>query len=294
MKTLKDKFGEFKKPKGYLESVANFSDYKSNGVVTVVRGDDLPYLQTKSFLDFSLPLFELEHVPFLTYCSNCKGIDLSNNFLVQFSSSHFELLKLKHLIIDNNFLQSVYLSNLPNLVSLSLKGNRLTQINDVTGLLKLVRLELSGNQIKNFKNIGELISLRYLDLSNNDISLSFQEMSDKILVHMKKLKNLKCLILSDNPITNFPDYRDFIIHELPQLKYLDNSEISKKQRMNAGKKAKSGKLFENHLTTNEEESSSNLSERRSVILRSTISVELSIADEMAESIEKIFRLWIIR
>ena len=53
--------------------------------------------------------------------------------------------------------------------------------------------------------------------------------------HLKSLPNLKVLWLWDNPLSNHPHYRLYIIKMLPKLQKLDNAAVSPEERSAAKK-----------------------------------------------------------
>ena len=55
---------------------------------------------------------------------------------------------------------------------------------------------------------------------------------DEIL-HLRNLKNLQVLWLSENPIAKNPNYRMFCIKNLPNLIKLDDQNITREERMMA-------------------------------------------------------------
>ena len=52
----------------------------------------------------------------------------------------------------------------------------------------------------------------------------------KEILHLRKLKNLQVLWLSENPVTKHPNYRLFCIKNLPNLIKLDDKNISREER----------------------------------------------------------------
>ena len=73
-------------------------------------------------------------------------------------------------------------------------------------------LTLNTCEIKSLANFPKLTNLVHLELSNNDIC-------SKELVHLKCLKGLQSLILSNNNITKIEDLK--VLGELPELIQLD-------------------------------------------------------------------------
>ena len=73
-----------------------------------------------------------------------------------------------------------------------------------------------------------LKSLRLLDLARNDIDLSLYEIYHQLIVPLKEIPKLQFLSLKSNPIeVKFPNFRYFVISELPRLEYYNYSKITK-------------------------------------------------------------------
>lgn len=52
----------------------------------------------------------------------------------------------------------------------------------------------------------------------------------KEILHLRKLKNLQVLWLSENPVTKNPNYRLFCVKNLPNLIKLDDKNITREER----------------------------------------------------------------
>ncbi len=92
--------------------------------------------------------------------------------------------------------------------SLSLKNSTLGDgvLSDVVKLYSLTSLTLSGDRLTNVTPLSSLGGLVFLDLSNNSVS---------DLHPLSNLRELKTLYLDNNPITDFSP-----LYELPQLEML--------------------------------------------------------------------------
>lgn len=55
----------------------------------------------------------------------------------------------------------------------------------------------------------------------------------KEILHLRKLKNLQVLWLSENPVAKHPQYRLFCVKNLPNLIKLDDKNISPEERERA-------------------------------------------------------------
>lgn len=107
-----------------------------------------------------------------------------------------------------------------------LSDNNIKKLENLPLLPRLKCLLLSNNRIyKVAPNLEESIpSLERLILTNNYI----QELGDVDV--LSTLKNLKVLSLLNNPITDKPHYRYYVIYKLPNLKLLDFSKIKRIER----------------------------------------------------------------
>ncbi len=91
-------------------------------------------------------------------------------------------------------------------------------VEDISILTKFPNLEtlcLSCNNISDLSHIQNCHALKELYLRNNKIK------DLKQLMHLKSLNNLRILSINDNPITQIENYRYFVEKNLPQIKNLD-------------------------------------------------------------------------
>lgn len=110
---------------------------------------------------------------------------------------------------------------------LLLQNNLIPKIENLHKLKKLEYLNLAINNVEKIENLDQLESLQKLDLTLNFIG-DLQSISN-----LQGLYNLENLILTGNPCTDFPYYRDYVITMLPQLKTLDGDEIERCDRITA-------------------------------------------------------------
>lgn len=82
---------------------------------------------------------------------------------------------------------------------------------------------MAGDLDKKLPNLTEI------SLVNNDVR-SFSDIK-----RLEKCKKLKILSLTRNPVVLQPHYRQFVVHTLPNLKFLDFSRIRDKERKEAKK-----------------------------------------------------------
>jgi Leucine-rich repeat (LRR) protein len=94
-------------------------------------------------------------------------------------------------------------------------------------VLKSGLIEIGENS-GGFENLGQAKALRLIDLQNNNLDLSMKELYQQILIPLADLPKLQYLYLANNPVESIiPNYRLFVIHELPKLEYLDDIRITK-------------------------------------------------------------------
>lgn len=108
---------------------------------------------------------------------------------------------------------------------LLLQNNLITKIENLHKLKHLDYLNLAINNIERIENLERCESLAKLDLTLNFIGelTSIENLRDNI--------NLRKLILTGNPCTDFEGYREYVITVLPQLKQLDCDDIKRSERL---------------------------------------------------------------
>jgi len=245
-------------------------------IIVTLPHKETKLLKNKKVIDFSHSKYRLEDVGFLRTCTEVKELDLSMNNLSNFSAQNFNLVKLKHLALDDNMINSCRVKGLKNLVSLSLRNNRLRGLDDMTDLLKLVYLDLSGNNLTRFVELSKLKALRVLDLSENKIDMKLGEFKSVILVHLKTLAKLNYLSFFGNPIAkSIPHFLNYLIYEISSLKCYDWESIKRDDR-NETKRLVEEKIWDQIL---EQEKTP----RRNVILEQTRNQKMlsSRSDSMA-------------
>ncbi|XP_055682678.1 protein tilB isoform X2 [Lutzomyia longipalpis] len=112
---------------------------------------------------------------------------------------------------------------------LLLQSNLISKIENLWKLKKLEYLNLAINNIEIIENLEKLESLQKLDLTLNFIGdlTSVESLRDNY--------NLRELILTGNPCTDYPGYREFVVTVLPQLTQLDCTDITRTERILAAK-----------------------------------------------------------
>lgn len=134
--------------------------------------------------------------------------------------------EIKELNLDNCHSSSVVglTEDFVNLETLSLINVGLTSLKGFPKLPNLRRLELSDNRISGGLNLlSGSPKLTYLNLSGNKIE------DIRTLEPLKEFKNLKVLDLFNCGVTSVENYRQEVFDLLPNLKYLDGSDINDKE-----------------------------------------------------------------
>ncbi|XP_041848393.1 protein tilB homolog isoform X2 [Melanotaenia boesemani] len=110
---------------------------------------------------------------------------------------------------------------------LYLQNNLIPRIENVGRLKKLEYLNLALNNIEVIENLEGCESLQKLDLTVNFVGRLSSVESLKHNIHLREL------FLVGNPCTQFEGYRQFVVASLPQLRWLDGTEISRSERIQA-------------------------------------------------------------
>lgn len=137
---------------------------------------------------------------------------------------------------------------LPGLTKLSLSNNMIGKIENIDALINLEDLDLSFNEIKIIENLEELSKLKVLSLYSNQItnirnldyltqltvlSIGRNNIQDnEHIVHLRKLKNLRSLNLSENKFAYDINLRLYIVTILPQITYYGYKRITQEERNN--------------------------------------------------------------
>ncbi|XP_071369949.1 dynein axonemal assembly factor 11 [Centroberyx affinis] len=111
---------------------------------------------------------------------------------------------------------------------LYLQNNLIPRIENVGRLKKLEYLNLALNNIEVIENLEGCESLQKLDLTVNFVGRLSGVETLRHNVHLREL------FLVGNPCSQFQGYRQYVVASLPQLKWLDGTEISRSERIRAG------------------------------------------------------------
>ncbi|XP_076602185.1 dynein axonemal assembly factor 11 [Chaetodon auriga] len=110
---------------------------------------------------------------------------------------------------------------------LYLQNNLIPRIENLGRLKKLEYLNLALNNIEVIENLEGCESLQKLDLTVNFVGRLSSVESLRHNVHLREL------FLVGNPCTQFEGYRQYVVASLPQLKWLDGTEVSRSERIRA-------------------------------------------------------------
>jgi Leucine-rich repeat (LRR) protein len=196
---------------------------------------DASFNQLTKLLDFEPP-------------SNLLYADFSHNKISEIPNlnQHWYLQVLK---LDSNSISEISgVSALPNLQLLSLSNNLIEEIKNLPSVIQI--LNLANNKISKLRYGFEgLDALRSLNLSSNNlISIKGIQYAESLMTvdlsrnKLRKILNLKYLeelgLLSDlnlieNPVQKKMLYRLRVLFLLPQLRSLDETEVSAEEKIKA-------------------------------------------------------------
>ncbi|CAG9335520.1 unnamed protein product [Blepharisma stoltei] len=124
-------------------------------------------------------------------------LNLSNNLLTEFSNS----------------------LPLVNLQYLNFNENQLSYIDGIAGFKALLEIYIKKNSIANIGSLCKISNLKIIDAEDNMIE-KYEDVAPLALSTKLQTLNLK-----GNKITEAPNYKEFIPHLLPKLRYIDPPEI---------------------------------------------------------------------
>ncbi|XP_007647286.1 dynein regulatory complex subunit 3 [Cricetulus griseus] len=132
---------------------------------------------------------------------------------------------LQKLQLNNNIIERIEgLENLIHLVWLDLSFNNIEAIEGLDTLVNLEDLSLSNNRIAKIDSLDALVKLQVLSLGNNQIGNIMN------IIYLRQFSCLRTLTLSENPIAEAEEYKEFIYAYLPDLVYLDFRRIDEQAR----------------------------------------------------------------
>lgn len=114
--------------------------------------------------------------------------------------------------------------DLSSIIKLNFWGQSLSDISVLSECKSLVSATFSKNFITSLRCFKGMNYLKELSLASNSIN-DFRE-----LEYLGTCTSLQKLWLRDNPISTVWDYRVQVIRYIPQLKYLDDQEVTNEER----------------------------------------------------------------
>ncbi|XP_014748517.1 PREDICTED: leucine-rich repeat-containing protein 48 [Sturnus vulgaris] len=151
-------------------------------------------------------------------CTNWKFVtelQLSFKSILQIDNL-WPLENLTKLQLDNNIIERIEgLQSLVHLVWLDLSFNNIEVIEGLDTLVKLQDLSLYSNRISKIEHMDTLQELQIFSIGKNNLTT----LED--VVYLRRLKSLRTLNLSGNPLCNEEHYTLFVVAHLPSLVYLD-------------------------------------------------------------------------
>jgi len=111
--------------------------------------------------------------------------------------------------------------------NLNLWGNDLQDISVLQYMPNLEVLSLSVNGVSSLADLRYCPKLAELYLRKNDI----RDLSE--VLHLRNLRHMRVLWLSDNPVAKLPHYRLYVLHHLPNLNKFDSQDVTDDERRQA-------------------------------------------------------------
>ena len=167
----------------------------------------------------------LEQIPYITDCANVTLVHLSSitgtlnlqrQGLTALKEGDFDgLTSLARLSVLGNRLTALPdLSDLTSLTHLWAFGNKLSSLPDLSGLTSLTKLSVNGNELSSLPDLSGLTSLTHLSAYDNKLS-SLPDLSD--------LTSLTHLWVFGNELSSLPDLSD--LASLSRL-YAHNNDLT--------------------------------------------------------------------
>lgn len=140
------------------------------------------------------------------------------------STSMSKVVLTQQMVLDKS-----KLSTMPEVRHLDLWGAGLTDVSIVAKLENIQVLAFAANSIASLKPFGSCAQLEELYLRKNRVA------NLKEIAHLRGLRKLHTLWLTDNPCAKVPFYREFVLHCCGSLKQLDSVEVTAEERAAAAK-----------------------------------------------------------
>lgn len=229
-------------------------------------------------------------------CKNSKFLNSNKNKNNKKTENNYfptKLTNLKIIYLNSNRLTNyINLEQFSEITELYLQSNKLKSLPNIE-LKFLKKLDVSNNYLKSLAGISNMKNLNYLLLENNNIySLLLNEIllltqlkefnisgnridSLKECINLKQISNLQNLDLSGNGVSNFSDFRIFLIYNISNLKVLNRFAVEKNETLQAKE------FFDGRITSELLESKIGHSQSKNVR-------ELNLSNNKLKSFENIF------
>jgi len=135
---------------------------------------------------------------------------------------------------------------------LDLRGNKIALIENLGATEdQYDAIDLSDNDILKFDGFPLLKRLTTIVVNNNKLSVISSGLGSKVanletlvltnnkisnlgdLDPLAEFKKLRALTLSKNPVVRHPQYRSYLIHKIPSLKWLDFQKVKRQEKLEA-------------------------------------------------------------
>jgi len=158
-----------------------------------------------------------------------RELNLRGNFIQRITPGLRRNQELRMLDLSENHISHIENMEGLDLRTLYLAQNCLTAIEGIASLKKLQVLNVKHNEIQSLEPLSanDIPRLRRLCISENQIS------------HIREVERLQSfpylcdLFLAPNPITELPYYRAQVLHRLPRLRWLDDSQATPEEKIKA-------------------------------------------------------------
>lgn len=152
--------------------------------------------------------------------NNIKSLDnlknYSNIFSIRANNNQIENVtipeRVEYLILQNNNITNINITNNNELVMLDLSNNQIEEITNVSGLNHLYDINLSNNKIKDVSILSELPKLQYVTLDSNPNVTGYEKLNNIVVLSLNN-----CNISKLNNISN--------LSSLKNIKLSDNKDI---------------------------------------------------------------------
>jgi Leucine-rich repeat (LRR) protein len=173
-----------------------------------------------------------------------------NNNCIDSISGISELKFLRVLDLSFNSITSISGLDGAQVIELNLQGNQIADLSGIETCSKLSSLNISKNNVKTLMPLQNCLQLLCLDARDNGIQYIRQ------CDFISKLEWLSTVLLMGNPCSKKEFYRRRVIYRLPDLRKLDESDVTAEERIECGNLFHSDyndiegrkTIFNNHFT----------------------------------------------